>query len=448
MLKRIGEEIKPQFSEVKIKNSIYPKPFDIGLEFNAPVHGTWNIVHIGFMMPEAHQVYVCADNCMRGVVMTAAEMNELDRFHSVTLFEKDLLNGSLENETIEGVSDVINKLDERPKVIELFTVCLHHFLGCDLDYVYATLEKRFPDIIFVRCFMDPILQRTSYTPEQKLRKAMLEFIKPLDVKKNIYLLGSDVKIRDCYIFDIADKYGYSVKQIHDMKTFDEYMEIGDGALYIANYPTGLYGVSELANRLNRPFLYLPYETTEEKINENIAILDNAISKLSNGCEADNLITDYASKLKDKIAEVKSIISDTEISVDYTAHPRPLGIARFLLDNGFNVKDVYLDAISPEEEESYNYLKERFGDLLLKATIHPEGRVIERDNRKVLAIGQKAAWFNNTTHFVNVIEGDGCIGYKGLMNLLDMMVEALGEEKDLDDIVPRKAVGLCSNCGIL
>ena len=448
MLKRIGEEIKPQFSEVKIKNSIYPKPFDIGLEFNAPVHGTWNIVHIGFMMPEAHQVYVCADNCMRGVVMTAAEMNELDRFHSVTLFEKDLLNGSLENETIEGVSDVINKLDERPKVIELFTVCLHHFLGCDLDYVYSTLEKRFPDIIFVRCFMDPILQRTSYTPEQKLRKAMLEFIKPLDVKKNIYLLGSDVKIRDCYIFDIADKYGYSVKQIHDMKTFDEYMEIGDGALYIANYPTGLYGVSELANRLNRPFLYLPYETTEEKINENIAILDNAISKLSNGCEADNLITDYASKLKDKIAEVKSIISDTEISVDYTAHPRPLGIARFLLDNGFNVKDVYLDAISPEEEESYNYLKERFGDLLLKATIHPEGRVIERDNRKVLAIGQKAAWFNNTTHFVNVIEGDGCIGYKGLMNLLDMMVEALGEEKDLDDIVPRKAVGLCSNCGIL
>lgn len=448
MLKRIGEEIKPQFSEVKIKNSIYPKPFDIGLEFNAPVHGTWNIVHIGFMMPEAHQVYVCADNCMRGVVMTAAEMNELDRFHSVTLFEKDLLNGSLENETIEGVSDVINKLDERPKVIELFTVCLHHFLGCDLDYVYATLEKRFPDIIFVRCFMDPILQRTSYTPEQKLRKAMLEFIKPLDVKKNIYLLGSDVKIRDCYIFDIASKYGYSVKQIHDMKTFDEYMEIGDGALYIANYPTGLYGVSELANRLNRPFLYLPYETTEEKINENIAILENTISKLSDGCETDGLITDYTSKLKEKIAEVKSIISDTEISVDYTAHPRPLGVARFLLDNGFNVKDVYLDAISPEEEESYNYLKEHFGDLLLKATIHPEGRVIERDNRKVLAIGQKAAWFNNTTHFVNVIEGDGCIGYKGLMNLLDMMVEALGEEKDLNDIVPRKAVGLCSNCGIL
>ena len=40
--------------------------------------------------------------------------------------------------------------------------------------------------------------------------------------------------------DIASKYGYSVKQIHDMKTFDEYMEIGDGALYIANYPTGLF----------------------------------------------------------------------------------------------------------------------------------------------------------------------------------------------------------------
>ena len=55
-----------------------------GLEFNSPAHGNWNIVHTGMLLPEAIQIYVCADNCMRGVVLTAAEMNAADRFSFVT----------------------------------------------------------------------------------------------------------------------------------------------------------------------------------------------------------------------------------------------------------------------------------------------------------------------------------------------------------------------------
>ena len=76
---------------VRIADAQFPKPFEGGLEFNAPAHGTWNIVHIGFKIPKAHQIYICADNCMRGVVMTAAEMGELNRFSSVILEEDDMV---------------------------------------------------------------------------------------------------------------------------------------------------------------------------------------------------------------------------------------------------------------------------------------------------------------------------------------------------------------------
>lgn len=62
-----------------IKDAKFPAPFKAGLEFNAPVHGSWNIVHIGMQVPQSHQIYICADNCMRGVIMTAAEMDMLDR---------------------------------------------------------------------------------------------------------------------------------------------------------------------------------------------------------------------------------------------------------------------------------------------------------------------------------------------------------------------------------
>ena len=62
--------------------------------------------------------------------------------------EKDLLGGNLEDVTIEGVTDILNRLDEKPKAVLLFTVCLHHFLGSDLDRIYGELEERFPEIFF------------------------------------------------------------------------------------------------------------------------------------------------------------------------------------------------------------------------------------------------------------------------------------------------------------
>ena len=83
MLRRVNHPdgfMDPGDALVRIADASFPVPFEHRLEFNAPVHGTWNIVHIGMLVPECHQIYVCSDNCMRGVVLTAAEMDAADRF--------------------------------------------------------------------------------------------------------------------------------------------------------------------------------------------------------------------------------------------------------------------------------------------------------------------------------------------------------------------------------
>ncbi len=113
MLRKVGESAWPiseKDAVVSIKDASYPIPFPQGLEFNSPAHGCWNIVHTGMLIPEAHQIYVCADNCMRGVVLTAAEMHAEDRFSFVIVEEQNLLNGDLEDLTIEGTADLIRKL--------------------------------------------------------------------------------------------------------------------------------------------------------------------------------------------------------------------------------------------------------------------------------------------------------------------------------------------------
>lgn len=185
MLKRVGNRELSGKTEIFIKEASFPVPFQSGLEFNSPVHGNWNIVHTGMLVPEARQIYVCADNCMRGVVLTAAEMNAADRFSFVIVEEKDLLGGNLEDVTIEGVTDILNRLDEKPKAVLLFTVCLHHFLGSDLDRIYGELEERFPEIFFMRCFMDPVMQKTGPTPDQKLRRAMYDAVRRGKLIRNV-----------------------------------------------------------------------------------------------------------------------------------------------------------------------------------------------------------------------------------------------------------------------
>ncbi|MCR5625651.1 MAG: nitrogenase, partial [Lachnospiraceae bacterium] len=133
----------------------------------------------------------------------------------------------------------------------------------------------------------------------------------------------------------------------------------------------------------------------------------------------------------------------QIAIDYTAVARPLELAYLFLKMGIKVKKVYLDSVGIDDEDIFNPLIERYPNLILASTMRPECRVIDREESDVVAIGQKAAWFENTPYFVNQIQGGGLVGYEGIIELCDRIMKAMEEKKDLNDIVPRKAQGLCS-----
>ena len=460
MLKRVGGEINPEGAVITIGEADFSVPFPLGLEFNSPAHGNWNIVHTGMLMPEAIQIYVCADNCMRGVVLTAAEMNAADRFSFVTVEEENLLNGNLEDVTIEGVTDVLNKLEKKPKAVLLFTVCLHHFLGCDLDRVYEELGTRFPEIVFVRCFMDPIMQKHGLTPDQKLRKAMYD---PLITKEpdplTVTLVGSDFVLDESSdIKRLLRSTGHTLQELPACKTWAEYQQLGSAEIFVSCYPPAKYGAAMLTERLNRTHLYLPgcfdYEEIKEEIRNLIKELQAGWSRedTSNTKCADitseEIEAFYQREItlcEDSINHAKSIIGGTPVVLDYLYHPRPLGLAKLLLEHGFHVTTVYLDSISPEEKPAFDWLKLHHPDLELRATIQTKMRVLSRGTEgKVLAIGQKAAWFSGSRNFVNMVQGGGLWGFDGIRGTMELMTEAFLEEKDPEDLIVRKGWG-CESC---
>ena len=417
-----------------ISEASYPNPFTIGLEFNPPVHETWNIVHIGMQVPKSIQIYICADNCLRGVVMTAAEMNAMDRFIGITIEERDIFDGHLEEQMIETITYALNKRSSLPPVAIIFPVCLHKFLSVDLDYVYKKLRATFPTVVFVEAYMDPLSQKEGLAPDQRLRKVMYDSIQPLAQDDSIALLGSEVT----HTYETSDlvataiDHHLKVRQLKDI-SYQDFLDLGHAQMHICTYPAGDYGIQALSNRLDASYLYLSpcfdYKSIQEELDLfcdklHISHLDHQTRE--EACE-------------EAFSHLKDIIGQKAIAIDFVATPRPLNLARVLLEHGFNVTSVYLDTIFPEEKEDFFLLQKQFPALKLIPTIHANMR-FEMGEGECLAIGPKAAYFENTKHFVNIIEGGGFFGYRGLISMLKAIEEAYYASKDPALIVPQKGLG--------
>ena len=411
------------------------------LEFNPPVHENWNIVHIAMQIPQAHQIYICGFNCMRGVVLTAAEMGAKERFSSVILYEEDVIDGALWEATRDGIADVLRKLPNLPPCVVVFPVCTHHFAGVDMDSIYASLETEFPSVFFVRAFMDPIMQKHGLPPDQRLRKVMYD---PLPAcvpsPKTLTLLGAEFAMEpDSDLRRLLAQTGYRLKELQDCKTYEDYLSLSEGEAFLCVHPNGKYGISQTAKRLGRPFYYLPmsfdYETIQTNLDElsselGITPLDYAVERSM--CDA-------------VMSETFGVISQTPIAIDALFHPRPLELACLLLKYGFRVTEVFLDAVAPEEEAALEWLKENAPDLQMTSIILPDRRAADRTRpEKTLALGPKAAWFTSTKYFVNVVQGGGLWGYAGIRTLARLMTDAYLHPKDTRDLVPRKGLG-CSSC---
>ena len=444
MLKHVLEtELKARDMNIciPIGEAAFPAPFRSGLEYSSPARGTWNIVHTGMLIPEAHEIFVCAAGCLRGVVLTAAEMGTTDRFSTVAVREHNLLDGDMEELVIEGVSDIIEKLKKRPPAVLVYTSCVHPFAGCDLDMIYEQLRERFPDIDFTDCYMNPIMRKSGLTPDQLMRSRLYMLLRERPVRPDAAaIIGNDLPTdEDSDLMIFLKTNGFRVHEITSCRTYEEYQQMAESAFYISYYPAAAAGGDMLSERLGGRHLYLPFSYAYDEI-------EAGFNKLAR--EMRTAAPDFTGKREacmQALEETKELIGDTPIAIDYTFCPRPLSLARLLLDAGFCVEKVYADSFTGEEKEDFAYLQEHYPLLQLLPTVHPGMRFLaEKEPSGYLAVGQKAAYFTHTDHFVNVVEGGGMIGYEAVLRTLKLMREAYLHPQDMKELVQIKGLG-CEAC---
>lgn len=458
MLKMIhGSRSRSRQESVSLGDASWPAPFEPGLEYNSPAHGNWNIVHMGMLLPEAHQIYVCAANCNRGVVLTAAEMDAMDRFSFIEIEEEDLYQGEMEELVIEGVGEILHRLDKKPKILLLFTVCLHHFMGTDLDYIYGTLRKRFPDIYFVDCYMDCILQKEGLTPDQKLRIKMYDILEKKPVRPHqVNFVGNDFSMREeSEIKCLLRKAGWTWKDLTELSSLEEYLSMGESCLNICTYPLGQEGLRILSEKLEVPGLYLPMTWDYDKIDhqllglcEHMGLVPHSLDKEGkNSGQTEAILRPWIDlhalkkQCEKSLEETAACLQGKRVALDASATPQVLGLARLLLSHGIRVTHIYGDAFLPEEKEDWIWLQEHAPDLQICSVIHHSMRVRPRiPDDNLLAVGQKAAYFGQTPYFVNMVEGSGLHGYDGILTMLQWIREASTTKREIEDTIRRKGLG--------
>lgn len=440
MLKNLCPPETAEDTGVCVKDASFPTPFSSQLEYNAPARGPWNIVHTSMLLPESHQIYVCAEGCLRGVIMTAAEMNAMDRMSWVAVKERELIDGGMDEQIVEGVTDILHKMDMLPRVVWVYPSCIHLFVGCNLPRLTAELKERFPTVKFIDAWMQPTMRKSGLTPEEITCRQMYALLSPVEQKdRAVNLIGRNFPTDESSeLYTLLTAGNIRVRDVTRCKTYAEYQELSRSAANLSLLPVAKAAGAELERRLGQRHLYLPLCCGAEEILENYAYLAETL---------DIPLPDFSSEKEraaDALRRARKIVGDTPVELDYTAVPRPLGLTRLLTEYGFRVRTVYADGFLEEERKDFNWLRRNAPELIIKPTVDVRMRFRRPAAEKVLAVGQKAAFFTGTGYFVNLVAGGGLYGFDGIARLADWMVDAFAHEKDTRTLISRKGLG-CESC---
>ncbi len=426
----------------RIADMTYSYNADIGLSYSSPARGVWNIVHIGTLVPESHQIFVCPTSCLRGVVLTTAEMGAMDQMSTITVGEDNILEGNMEEELHDGVVKILSSLEKKPRMVMVFTSCIHHFLAVNYQRVYKILRKEYPDIDFVDCYMDPIMRRTS-PPDPSLRRQITRVLRPLEQdSRSVNFIGNEFMTgenSDMYMHLVNQ--GMKVRDITRCSSYDEYLEMGSSCANITFHKAAAKAGRDLEVRIHQK--WLPVRSAYD-----YDVIDADMKRV---CQALNIPAPDADEIRKErekteaaAAEVCALLNGTPVSVDYTAVDEPLLFTLWLKRHGFTVESCFIENFT-EDKEVFEALQKELPDLKVWSSLNWNMRRAERGHEgKITAIGQKAAYFNDTNHFVNVVESGDMYGYRGIRRMMELLKEAYLEEKDMRKLVQIKGWGC--HCG--
>ncbi len=407
--------------------------FHEGLLYSNPCRGLWNIVHLATQVPGSHQIYVCPTSCLRGVVLTTAEMGVFDRLSTITVGEDNILDGDLEERILYGTRKILNTLNRKPTVVFIFTSCIHHFMAVNYQRVYKILRQEYPTISFIDAYMDPIMRKKT-PPLPCLQRQIYRVLQPQALNENqCNFIDNWFYPENNDLYDHLLENGIQVKDLSQQNTYSSYLEMNQSAVNFSFHRFGKLACNDMFYRLKQNYLFLSNVFDYNKID----------TEMDQACECMHIPKKSKDKkekerkaTEDIVNHLSILLKDTMISIDQSAIEYPLSLALFLEQHHIKVHSIFLDALQ-EDEDTLKQLIQINPNIKIYPIESCIMRQMHRESSNIVAIGQQAAYFLNTSHFVDIIFQASMYGYKGIRYLCTLIEEAYSDSKDIQMTVSHK-----------
>ena len=404
-----------------------------GLHYVSAAHGGWGVVRIAALVPESHQLFVCPFACGRHGALGGAVNGIKDRISYLFITEADIVSGDFEQMIIDGTDELFEALEHKPKVLFIFTSCLDDLLGTDHEPILAELSQRHPDVQFRHCTMNPIKQDTPLPPGVTCNMNMFSLLEKREsTRKMVNVIGSNVSYDDnCDLKQILGKHGYTVSNISDYKTFEDFQIMAEAQLNIVASPIALKAAEMLEKKLGIPYIksYVNYTP------ENIADFYKELSdRLGIDLSADT--KKYHDEAEEKIGQVYKLVGNYPVAVDYQAVLKPYSLALMLVRHGFNVKMIASDGVAEHEKSALTALAEEAPDIIVENPMSHDAVKFEHEGQKHLCIGFDCGYMTGSDKVVNIMEDEGMFGYYGICRLMDRLADAYNSDTDVNEMIAK------------
>lgn len=406
--------------------------FEDTLHYTSPAHGSWGMVRVGMLVPESVQLFVCPFACGRHGAIGAMRQGFKDRLAYLYVDQNDIVRGY--DDLIPGaVTELLEALPRRPRVVLIFLSCLDDLIGTDRDALLDVLHGRFPDLRFRVCHMNPISLDSKSPPPVTIQRRIYSLLEPSDEKEAaVNSIGNlEAVAPACELHRVLASLGAGeLRHISRCGTFAEFQRMASSRANLVLMPTGVQAAKEMERVLGIPFLFLPVGYRVEEIEEGYRRLRDFLNP--SGREID-LSSERAAALGAVEAALRAV-GDRPVIVDASATVRPFGLARALLEYGFSVRRVAAQKCIPIDEESLNWLRANRPEVEVLQPQHHRSVKFDRRMEEALAIGVDGAYLAGARHVVDLFADGALFGYHGLRTLMERMRAAAEAETDLRRLI--------------
>ena len=235
------------------------------------------------------------------------------------------------------------------------------------------------------------------------------------------------------------------------RVYEEYKQMGEASLNIYFNPIISFTADDMEKRLGQKSCYLPavydFREIERCERELMEVLRDISGADHSGSEPRDWFDSLRFEAENALRRAQTAVGIREVAIDGAAVTRPLSLVKMLFKYGFRVTRVYADAFVPEEKADFAWLAVHAPEIRIYPMTDSRMRKADRKPQGpgFVAIGQKAAYFTGTRHFVNLVENGGLYGFRGIRRLAELIMDAALHEKDTGKLIQIKALGCTENC---